>query len=138
MITTKLVSISDMQFAFITEFAARVCYNSLDKMYSDTNGFIKRLAKSGHLSTFEHYTMTFDVSFDHFCYNDIKHILEAVGAQGVISVVEKDNLAMTVNMRHLLEHDKNKCFSAMFSEWLSASALHKKEAETNKKEAKNE
>lgn len=46
----------------LTEFSARICYNSVRKMGSSPN-FVEKILQSGHLSTAEHASLMFPTAF---------------------------------------------------------------------------
>ena len=98
----ELIAHTNVNHDLLTEYAARVCYDSVHKMTNKPNGdFINKLIMSGHTSTFEHWSITFGVSLETFL-EDIIGFMKLQSNPGVITNFYGDMFTFTINYRHII------------------------------------
>lgn len=125
---TTILSTSNHNCEYLTEFAARVCYNSMgnfgrkDDFVKQVLGWDKDEDENRHLSVAEHWRVIalFECSWT-LDDSTQMHLVEIANVPGVlVSFYPEGNVGteiiMTLNLRHLIEYRWNPFVSAIIRE----------------------
>ena len=101
----RIISWTNKPMDELSEYAARICYNSISKMGTNPT-FVNKIIERGHTSTLEHWTAMFAVP-EYEVRQNMEEYISLVSTPGVISEFVDDTYYFTINYRHLVEIDDN-------------------------------
>jgi len=109
----------------LIEYAGRVCTNTTDKVGKATGAFLEARKKQGHLSIFEHVSLTFEISeISRACSHQlVRHRIASYSQQSMRYVAQIDLDYVVPDSIQQNEETVDIYEAAMWSAWVSYEAL---------------